>query len=121
MIEPFLDRLDMAKLGFVRSESAETGAPRLRPARSTEAVSLSGTCVADPVLAPVENRVPAQCGSDVAARALVPDYKSIAKFRRMHREACSRQLCSYADKGLQITEEFPLLVSSPAQGLVPSF
>ena len=52
---------------------------------------------------------------------LVPDYKSIAEFRLMHREACSRQLCSYADKGLQITEEFPLLVSSPAQGLVPSF
>ena len=69
VIEAFVGRLDMAKLGFVRSEPAETGRPGYDP-RDLLKLYLLRVSVADSVLAPVGNRMPAQRGSDVAARSI---------------------------------------------------
>ena len=63
------------------------GASRLRPARSPEAVCVRVSVAGTSVLAPVGNRVQAQRRSDVAARPTGSKPKSIAEFRRMHREA----------------------------------
>jgi transposase len=68
VIEAFVGRLDMAKLGFVRSEPAETGRPGYDP-RDLLKLYLYEVSVADSILAPVGNRVQSQCGSDVAAGA----------------------------------------------------
>ena len=86
VIEAFVDRLDMAKLGFVRSEPAETGRPGYDP-RDLLKLYLYG------YLWQIRSsrRLETECKRNVEVMwllgRLVADYKSIAEFRRMHREA----------------------------------
>ena len=68
VIEAFVGRLDMANLGFVRSEPAETGRPGYDP-RDLLKLYLYGYLWQIRSSRRFGNRVPAQCGSDVAARA----------------------------------------------------
>src|SRR5499425_588523 len=86
VIDAFVDRLDMAVLGFERAEAAETGRPGYDP-RDLLKLYLYG------YLWQIRSsrRLEAECERDVEVMwllgRLVPDYKSIAEFRRMHREA----------------------------------
>jgi transposase len=79
----------MEKLGFVRGEPAETGRPGYNP-RDLLKLYLYG------YLHQVRSsrRLEAECRRNVEVMwllgRLAPDYKSIAEFRRMHREAVSR-------------------------------
>lgn len=86
VIEAFVERVDMAELGFVRAEPAETGRPGYDP-RDLLKLYLYG------YLQQLRSsrRLEAECHRNVEVMWLVgrltPDYKSIAEFRRMHREA----------------------------------
>ena len=86
VIEAFVRRLDMAKLGFVRSEPAETGRPGYDP-RDLLKLYLYG------YLWQIRSsrRLEAECKHNVEVMWLIgrlaADHKSIAEFRRMHREA----------------------------------
>jgi transposase len=88
VIEAFVGKLDMEALGFVRAEPAETGRPGYDP-RDVLKLYLYG------YLHQVRSsrRLEAECRRNVEVMwllgRLVPDYKSIAEFRRMHREAVS--------------------------------
>ena len=86
VIEAFVGRLDMAKLGFVRSEPADTGRPDYDP-RDLLKLYLYGYVWQ----IRSSRRLETECNRDVEVLwllgRLVPDYKSIAEFRRMHREA----------------------------------
>ncbi len=89
VIEAFVGRLDMGKLGFVRSEPAETGRPGYDP-RDLLKLYLYG------YLQQIRSsrRLEAECQRNVEVIWLlgrvVPDYKSIAEFRRMHRDAVTQ-------------------------------
>lgn len=89
VIEAFVDRLDVAGLGFERAEPAETGRPGYDP-RDLLKLYLYG------YLHQVRSsrRLEAECRRNVEVMwllgRLTPDYKSIAEFRRLHREAVSR-------------------------------
>jgi transposase len=86
VIEAFVHRLKMGELGFVRSEPAETGRPGYDP-RDLLELYLYG------YLNQLRSsrRLEAECQRNVEVMWLLgrlrPDYKSIAEFRRMHREA----------------------------------
>src|SRR5438105_3889887 len=86
VIEAFGSRLNMAKLGFVRAEPAETGRPGYDP-RDLLKLYLYG------YLQQIRSsrRLQAECQRNVEVMwllgRLTPDYKSIAEFRRVHREA----------------------------------
>src|SRR6266702_4178141 len=86
VIDAFVDRLDMGGLGFVRAEAAETGRPGYDP-RDLLKLYLYGH------LQQIgsSRRLEAECRRNVEVMwllgRLAPDYKSIAEFRRMHREA----------------------------------
>src|SRR5580704_12379205 len=88
VIEAFVDRLDVAKLGFVRAEPADTGRPGYDP-RDLLKLYLYG------YLQQVQSsrRLEAECQRNVEVMWLLgrlqPDYKSIAEFRRMHSQAVS--------------------------------
>jgi transposase len=89
VIEAFVGRLDVAALGFVRAEPAETGRPGYDP-RDVLKLYLYG------YLQQVRSsrRLEAECRRNVEVMwllgRLIPDYKSIAEFRRMHGEAVAR-------------------------------
>lgn len=89
VIEAFVGRLDFADLGFVRAEPAETGRPGYDP-RDLMKLYLYG------YLHQVRSsrRLEAECRRNVELMwllaRLTPDYKSIAEFRRLHREAVKR-------------------------------
>jgi transposase len=89
VIEAFVARLDVAALGFVRAEPAETGRPGYDP-RDVLKLYLYG------YLQQVRSsrRLEAECRRNVEVMwllgRLIPDYKSIAEFRRMHGEAVAR-------------------------------
>ncbi|HEY1526493.1 MAG TPA: IS1182 family transposase [Candidatus Angelobacter sp.] len=89
VIEAFVGRLDMAKLGFVRAEPADTGRPGYDP-RDLLKLYLYG------YLQQVRSsrRREAECQRNVEAMWLLgrlqPDYKSIAEFRRMHSQAVTK-------------------------------
>jgi transposase len=89
VIEAFVGKLQMEKLGFVRSEPAETGRPGYDP-RDLLKLYLYG------YLHQVRSsrRLEAECRRNVELMwllgRLTPDYKSIAEFRRMHREAVTK-------------------------------
>jgi len=89
VIEAFVSKLDVAALGFVRAEPAETGRPGYDP-RDLLKLYLYG------YLNQVRSsrRLEAECRRNVEVMwllgRLVPDYKSIAEFRRMHSEAVTR-------------------------------
>lgn len=86
VIEAFVGRLNMGKLGFVRSEPAETGRPGYDP-RDLLKLYLYG------YLHQVRSsrRLEGECQRNVEVMWLLgrlrPDYKSIAEFRRMHSRA----------------------------------
>lgn len=88
VIEAFVGRLDMDELGFVRAEPAETGRPGYDP-RDLLKLYLYG------YLQQVRSsrRLQAECQRNLEVMwllgRLAPDHKSIAEFRRLHREAVS--------------------------------
>src|SRR6266571_5253878 len=86
VMEAFVGRLNMAKLGFVRAEPAETGRPGYDP-RDLLKLYLYG------YLQQVRSsrRLEAECQRNVEVTWLLgrlqPDYKWIAEFRRMRGQA----------------------------------
>lgn len=86
VIEAFVGRLEIDELGFVRAEPAETGRPGYDP-RDLLKLHLYG------YLHQVRSsrRLEAECRRNVEVMwllgRLTPDYKSIAEFRRMHKQA----------------------------------
>lgn len=86
VIDAFVGRLDFGALGFVRAEAAETGRPGYDP-RDLLKLYLYG------YLQQIRSsrRLEAECRRNVEVMwllgRLAPDYKSIAEFRRMHRDA----------------------------------
>ena len=86
VIEAFVNRLAMQELGFVRAEPAETGRPGYDP-RDLLKLYLYGYMNQ----LRSSRRLEAECVRNVEVMWLLgrlrPDYKSIAEFRRLHREA----------------------------------
>jgi transposase len=86
VIEAFVGKLDMEGLGFLRAEPAETGRPGYDP-RDLLKLYLYG------YLQQVRSsrRLEAECRRNVEVMwllgRLTPDYKSIAEFRGVHRDA----------------------------------
>ena len=86
VIDAFVERLAMEPLGFARAEAAETGRPGYDP-RALLKLYLYG------YLHQMRSsrRLEAECRRNVELmwllERLYPDHKSIAEFRRMHREA----------------------------------
>ena len=86
VVDAFVGQLDMAKLGFERAQPAETGRPGYDP-RSLLKLKLYG------YLNQIRSsrRLETECRRNVEVmwllERLYPDYKSIAEFRRMHRDA----------------------------------
>ena len=86
VIDAFVSQLKMEALGFERSKPAETGRPGYDP-RALLKLYLYG------YLNQIRSsrRLEAECRRNVELmwllERLYPDYKSIAEFRRMHREA----------------------------------
>jgi transposase len=86
VIDAFVDGLAMAELGFERAQAAETGRPGYDP-RDLLKLYLYG------YLHQLRSsrRLEAECRRNVELMWLLgrlyPDHKSIAEFRRMHREA----------------------------------
>src|SRR6202047_2566797 len=85
VIEAFVGRLDVAELGFVRAEPAETGRPGYDP-RDLLKLYLYG------YLQQIRSsrRLELECRRNIELMwllgRLAPDHKTIAEFRRMHRE-----------------------------------
>src|ERR1700727_1943514 len=85
-IDAFVGQLDMEELVFERAQPADTGRPGYNP-RSLLKLYLYG------YLNQVRSsrRLETECRRNVEVmwllERLYPDYKSIAEFRRMHREA----------------------------------
>src|SRR5258706_1283748 len=86
VIEAFVGRLDMEGLGFVRAEAAETGRSGYDP-RDLLKLYLYG------YLQQIRSsrRLEAECQRHIEVLLLlhrvVPDHKSIAEVRRIHRDA----------------------------------
>jgi transposase len=86
VIDAFVDKLVMTELGFERAEAAETGRPGYDP-RDLLKLYLYG------YLNQIRSsrRLEAECRRNVELMWLLsrlyPDHKSIAEFRRTHREA----------------------------------
>jgi transposase len=86
VMDAFVDGLAMAELGFERAEAADTGRPGYDP-RDLLKLYLYG------YLHQIRSsrRLEAECRRNVELMWLLgrlyPDHKSIAEFRRMHREA----------------------------------
>jgi transposase len=89
VIDAFVDRLDVQKLGFVRAEAAETGRPGYDP-RDLLKLYLYG------YLQQIRSsrRLESECRRNVELMWLLgrlgPDHKSIAEFRRVHRHAVTQ-------------------------------
>lgn len=89
VIEALVSKLNMEELGFVRAEPAAMGRPGYDP-RDLLKLYLYG------YLHQVRSsrRLEAECRRNVEVMwllgRLIPDYKSIAEFRRLHGEAMSR-------------------------------
>lgn len=86
VIDAFVSRLGMEELGFVRAEAADTGRPGYNP-RDLLKLYLYG------YLHQIRSsrRLEAECQRNIEVMwllgRLVPDHKSIAEFRRQHRDA----------------------------------
>src|SRR6202162_5580561 len=89
VIKAFVGRLEMAKLGFVRAEPAETGRPGYDP-RDLLKLYLYGYLQQVRSSRRLEN----ECRRNVEVmwllHRLAPDHKSIAEFRRIHSEAVTQ-------------------------------
>src|SRR6266852_5263934 len=85
VIDAFVDRLDMAVLGFERAEAAETGRPGYDP-RDLLKLYLYG------YLQQIRSsrRLESECRRNIELMwllgRLAPDHKTIAEFRRLHRD-----------------------------------
>src|ERR1035438_9009729 len=86
VIDAFVGRLEMNELGFERAEPAETGRPGYDP-RDLLMLYLYGYLLQ----IRSSRRLEAECRRNVEVMwllgRLAPDYKSIAEFRRIHRDA----------------------------------
>jgi transposase len=86
VIDAFVEKLAMSELGFERAQAAETGRPGYDP-RDLMKLYLYG------YLNQIRSsrRLEAECRRNVELMWLLgrlyPDHKSIAEFRRMHRDA----------------------------------
>ena len=86
VIDAFVGQLNMQQLGFERSEPADTGRPGYDP-RALLKLYLYG------YLNQIRSsrRLEAECRRNVEVmwllERLYPDYKSVAEFRRIHRES----------------------------------
>jgi len=86
VIDAFVDKLDMSGLGFERADAAETGRPGYDP-RDLLKRYLYG------YLQQIRSsrRLESECRRNIELMwllgRLAPDHKTIAEFRRMHREA----------------------------------
>lgn len=86
VLDEFVGRLNMEQLGFVRAEAAETGRPGYDP-RDLLKLYLYG------YLQQIRSsrRLEAECQRNIELMWLLgrlrPDHKSIAEFRRLHRDA----------------------------------
>ncbi len=86
VIDAFVNKLDMSVLGFERAEAAETGRPGYDP-RDLLKLYLYG------YLQQIRSsrRLESECRRNIELMwllgRLVPDHKTIAEFRRMHRDA----------------------------------
>src|SRR2546427_11658183 len=89
VIDAFVDRLDMAGLGFERAEAAETGRPGYDP-RDLLKLYLYGYFQQ----IRSSRRLEGECRRNVELMwllgRLAPDHKTIAEFRRMYGEAGNR-------------------------------
>jgi transposase len=89
VIDAFVNRLEMAGLGFERADPAETGRPGYDP-RDLLKLYLYGYLQQVRSSRRLEN----ECRRNVEVmwllHRLVPDHKSIAEFRRMHSEAVTQ-------------------------------
>jgi transposase len=89
VIDAFVERLDMQGLGFVRAEAAETGRPGYDP-RDLLKLYLYG------YLQQIRSsrRLESECERNLELMWLLgrlsPDHKSIAEFRRLHRQAVTQ-------------------------------
>jgi transposase len=85
VIDAFVGRLDMAGLGFERARAAETGRPGYDP-RDLLKLYLYG-CLQQ---IRSSRRLESECRRNIELMwllaRLAPDHKTIAEFRRMHRE-----------------------------------
>jgi transposase len=94
VIDAFVNRLKMAVLGFDRAEATDTGRPGYESARLVDVVS-----VRLPEPDPFVRRLEAECRRNVELMWLLgrlsPDHKSIAEFRRMHRDAVTAASCEH--------------------------
>src|ERR1700738_230657 len=85
VIEAFVGRLDLSSLGFVRAEAAETGRPGYDP-RDLLKLYLYG------YLQQIRSsrRLESECRRNIELMwllgRLAPDHKTIAEFRRLHRD-----------------------------------
>ena len=100
VVDAFVEQLDMERLGFERAEPADTGRPGYNP-RALLKLYLYG------YLNQIRSsrRLEAECRRNVEVmwllERLYPDYKSIAEFRRMHREpvtAAGAELVRFAKR-----------------------
>jgi len=86
VLDAFVGRLNMEQLGFLRAEAAETGRPGYDP-RDLLKLYLYG------YLQQIRSsrRLEAECQRNIEVMwmlgRLCPDHKSIAEFRRLHRDA----------------------------------
>jgi len=89
VIDAFVNRLDMAGLGFERAEAAETGRPGYDP-RDLLKLFLYGYLQRIRSSRRLEN----ECRRNIELMwllgRLVPDHKTVAEFRRMHSEALTQ-------------------------------
>lgn len=86
VIDAFVNRLDMDQLGFVRAEAAETGRPGYDPRDLLKLYLYGYLCQLRS-----SRRLEAECQRNIEVMwllgRLTPDHKSIAEFRRLHRDA----------------------------------
>jgi transposase len=117
VIDAFVEKLAMSELGFERAQAAETGRPGYDP-RDLLKLYLYG------YLNQIRSsrRLEAECRRNVELiwllGRLYPDHKSIAEFRRMHRDAVTAagaELVAFA-KGCGLISEnnhiFPTISST---------
>ncbi len=89
VIEAFVDRLNMAELGFGRAEPEETGRPGYDP-RDLLKLYLYGYLQQVRSSRRLENESRRNVELMWLLHRLVPDHKSIAEFRRLHSEAVTQ-------------------------------
>src|SRR5881296_1489406 len=89
VMEAFVGRLNMAKLGFVRAEPGETGRPGYDP-RDLLKLYLYGYLQQVRSSRRLENESRRNVEVMWLLNRLAPDHKSIAEFRRMHSEAVTQ-------------------------------